>query len=138
MTCIRTVSYSYLVNDSVQGSVLPSRGIRKGDPLSPYLFILCSEVLSGLCKRAQQAGLLSGIRVARGSPRVNHLLFADDTMFFIRTDELSCSTLHRILQQYKTASGQTINTTKSAITFSAKITQETRTRVKSHLGIAKE
>lgn len=138
MTCIRTVSYSYLVNDSVQGSVLPSRGIRQGDPLSPYLFILCSEVLSGLCKRAQQAGLLSGIRVVRGSPRVNHLLFVDDTMFFIRTDELSCSTLHRILQQYKTASGQTINTTKSAITFSAKTTQETRTRVKSHLGIAKE
>ena len=99
MTCIRTVSYSYLVNDSVQGSVLPSRGIRQGDPLSPYLFILCSEVLSGLCKRAQQAGLLSGIRVVRGSPRVNHLLFVDDTMFFIRTDELSCSTLHRILQQ---------------------------------------
>ena len=98
MTCIRTVSYSYLVNDSVQGTVVPTRGYRQGDPLSPYLFILCSEVLSGLCRRAQQAGLLSGIRVARGSPRVNHFLFAYDTMFFLQSDELSCNSLHSILQ----------------------------------------
>ena len=138
MTCIRTVSYSYLVNDSVQSTVVPTRGIRQGDPLSPYLFILCSEVLSGLCRRAQQAGLLSGIRVARGSPRINHLLFADDTMFFMQSDELSCNTLHSILQQYEAASGQTINTNKSSIPFSAKTTQETRARVKSRLGIARE
>ena len=73
MACIRTVSYSYLVIDSVQGTVVPTRGIRQGDPFFPYLFILCSKVLSGLCRRAQQAGLLSGIRIAEGSPRVNHL-----------------------------------------------------------------
>ena len=137
MAYIRTVSYSYLVNDSVQGSALPTRGIRQDDPLSPYLFILCSKVLLGLCRRAQQTGLLSGIRVVRGWPRVNHLLFVDDTMFFMSVDELSCDALHRILQQYKAASGQTINPTKSAITFSAKTTQETRTRVKSHLGIVR-
>lgn len=119
MACIRTFLYSYMVNDSVQGAVVPTRGIRQGDPLSPYLFILCSEVLSGLCRRAQQAGLLYCIRVTRGSPRINHLLFADDTMFFTGTDELSCDTLHLILQQYKAASGQTINSTKSSITFSA-------------------
>uniref|UniRef100_A0A1J3K2W1 Putative mitochondrial protein n=1 Tax=Noccaea caerulescens TaxID=107243 RepID=A0A1J3K2W1_NOCCA len=67
--------------------LIPSRGIRQGDPLSPYIFILCSEVLSGLCKKAQVSGKLQGLRVARGSPRVNHLLFADDTMFFL--DSLS-------------------------------------------------
>lgn len=138
MACIQTVSYSYLVNDSVQGSVLPSRGIRQGDPLSLYLFILCNEFLSGLCKRAQQAGLFSGIRVARSSPHVNHLLFADDTMFFMHSDEKSCDTLHLILQKDEAASGQTINTNKSSITLSAKTVQETRSRVKSRLGIARE
>lgn len=49
MQCITTVSYSYLLNVMAQGSVLPqSWGIRQGDPLSPFIFILCSEVLSGL------------------------------------------------------------------------------------------
>ena len=138
MECISTVSYSYLINDATMGSVTPSRGIRQGDPLSPYIFILCGEVVSGLCRRAQQAGLMPGIRVAVKSPRINHLLFADDTMFFMKSDEQSCATLMSILHQYELASGQTINTNKSSISFSAKTTQETRARVKSILGIARE
>ena len=82
MTCVKTVSYSFLLNGAPQGKVIPSRGLRQGDPLSPYLFILCTEVLSDLCTKAQVNGSLPGIRVARASPLVNHLLFADDTMFF--------------------------------------------------------
>ena len=78
--CISTVTYSFLINGSPRGNVLPSRGICQGDPLSPYIFIMCSEVLSGLCNRAQEEGILKVIRVARGYPRVNHLLFADDTI----------------------------------------------------------
>ncbi|CAA7062274.1 unnamed protein product [Microthlaspi erraticum] len=50
--CISTVSYTFLINGSAQGRVSPQRGIRQGDPLSPFIFILCSEVLSGLCKNA--------------------------------------------------------------------------------------
>lgn len=80
MTCVTSVSYSYLVNGAAQGKVIPSRGIRQGDPLSPYLFILCTEVLSGLCKKAQ-IGDVFGVKVARNCPAINHLLFADDTMF---------------------------------------------------------
>ena len=93
MQCVSSVSYSFLVNDTTHGRVLPSRGIRQGDPLSPYIFILCGEVLSGLCRRAQRNGHLSGLRVATPAPRINHLLFADDTMFFLDTDNRSCSSL---------------------------------------------
>ena len=81
MQCVKTVSYSFLINGSPMGDVVPSRGIRQGDPLSPYLFILCGDVLSGLCDRSQREGKLQGIRVATRSPRINHLLFADDTLF---------------------------------------------------------
>ncbi|CAA7028697.1 unnamed protein product [Microthlaspi erraticum] len=58
-----TVTYSYLINGAAQGHVTPSRGLRQGDPLSPYIFILCSEVLSGLCIRAEKEGKLSGIKL---------------------------------------------------------------------------
>ncbi|WZZ70042.1 hypothetical protein YC2023_081412 [Brassica napus] len=138
MQCVTSVTYSFLVNDSVHGRVIPSRGIRQGDPLSPYLFILCGEILSGLCKRAQRSGHLAGLRISIPAPRLNHLLFADDTMFFLNTDEESCSALMHILEQYKMASGQLINATKSSITFSAKTPQVIRHRVKIHLGIEKE
>lgn len=64
MQCVNTVSYSFLINASAMGWVKPQRGIRQGDPLSPYIFILCSEVLSGLCRKAQAEKHMMGIRVA--------------------------------------------------------------------------
>lgn len=68
MQCITTVSYSFLINETAYGSVTPQRGIRHGDPISPYIFILCGEVLTGLCRDAERSGLLPGVRVARGAP----------------------------------------------------------------------
>lgn len=138
MQCIVTVSYSFLVNGTAKGLVLPERGMRQGDPLSPYVFILCGEVLSGLCNKAQQSGRLEGIRVSKNSPRVNHLLFADDTMFFYRSDQQSCQELVSILQKYESASGQKINALKSAVTFSKKTNVETKERAKRDLNIQLE
>ncbi|CAA7045269.1 unnamed protein product [Microthlaspi erraticum] len=128
--CISTVSYSFLINGSAQGSVIPQRGIRQGDPLSPFIFILCGEVLTGLCNNAQVSGLLPGIKVAKESPRINHLLFADDTMFFCKTKHQCCVALTSILKKYEEASGQQINSQKSSITFSSKTPQEMKDRVK--------
>lgn len=138
MECVSSVSYSFLVNGTPQGQVLPSRGLRQGDPLSPYLFILCTEVLSGLCRRAQEDGSLKGIKVARGSPPINHLLFADDTMFFCRSDQKSCQALASLISKYERASGQSINYNKSSITFSSKTPPTTKVRAKASLKIPKE
>ena len=82
MACVTLVSYSFLINGGLQGRVIPSRGLRQGDPLSPYLFILCTEVLSGLCQQALVNGSMPGVKIGRQCPPINHLLFADDTMFF--------------------------------------------------------
>ncbi|CAA7047148.1 unnamed protein product [Microthlaspi erraticum] len=62
----------FWVNGAAHGLVIPQRGIRQGDPLSPFIFILCGEVLSSLCKNAQANGSLAGIRVARGSVMYLH------------------------------------------------------------------
>ena len=96
MSCIESVSYSFLINGTPQGSIRPSRGLRQGDPLSPYVFILCTEVLSALCTKGQANGTLPGVKVARGSPAINHLLFAEDTMFFSQS-KLLCK---EILDNY--------------------------------------
>jgi len=135
LQCISTVSYSFLLNSSAQGAVTPETWLRQGNPLSPYMFIICSEVLSGLCRKAQQNDALSGLRVSKGSPRVNHLLFADDTMFFCRSDPKSCKTLLRILKKYEEASSQMINISKSAITFSRKTPDHVKTEAQQILQI---
>lgn len=138
MCCVESVSYSFLINGSPMGSVKPSRGIRQGDPLSPYLFILCTEVLSAMCDKAQLNGSLPGIRVSRGSPQINHLLFADDTMFFCKSNQSSVTSLLKILRVYEELSGQCINFSKSSITFSARTPAEVKLRVKSTLAIDTE
>lgn len=138
MECVSSVSYYFLINGGPQGRVIPSRGLRQGDPLSPYLFILCTEVLSGLCQQALRNGTLPGVKVARNCPPINHLLFADDTMFFSKSSSSSCAALTSILSRYESASGQSINRSKSAITFSSKTVQATKDRAKRELNITNE
>ena len=138
MRCIDSVFYAFLINGSPQGSVKPSRGIRQGDPLSPYVFILCTEVLSALFDKAMLDGSLAGVRVSCHSPSVNHLLFADDTMFFCKSNPTSVTTLGSILRQYEELSGQRINLLKSSITFSAKTPPEVKQRVNCTLSIEAE
>jgi hypothetical protein len=82
MQCVRTVSYSILINGRPQGSFVPSRGLRQGDPLSPYLFILCAEALSSMIKSAVSDGRISGIPISRRGIRIDNLFFADDSILF--------------------------------------------------------
>ncbi|XP_056848924.1 uncharacterized protein LOC108820216 [Raphanus sativus] len=138
MECVTTVSYAYLINGGPHSCVIPHRGLRQGDPLSPYLFILCAEVLTGLCEKELQRGKFKGLQVSRKSPFVNHLLFADDTVFFSNTSDKSCASLMRILKRYEECSGQCINMAKSTVTFSSKTTEGIMGRVKAMIGIDKE
>jgi len=138
MSCKESVSYSFLINGTPQGSIRPSRGLKQGDPLSLYVFILCTEVLSALCAKGQANGTLPGVKVARGSPAINHLLFADDTMFFCQSKPSCVSALMNILSTYEAVSGQKINPRKSAITFSAKTPAPIRARVKETMEISVE
>ncbi|XP_074298528.1 uncharacterized protein LOC141629421 [Silene latifolia] len=77
--CVSTVSFSVLINGTPMKEFQPSRGLRQGDPLSPYLFILCAEALSNLIRRAVVNDSLHGIRISQSAPFVSHLFFADDS-----------------------------------------------------------
>uniref|UniRef100_A0A2N9HCL8 Reverse transcriptase domain-containing protein n=1 Tax=Fagus sylvatica TaxID=28930 RepID=A0A2N9HCL8_FAGSY len=118
MTCVRTTSYSVLLNGETRGYIKPSRGIRQGDPLSPYLFLLCAEGLSALLRQAGRERRINGVSICRGGPKISHLLFADDSLLFYDASTEECSRLMEVLQTYERASGQVVNRDKTALFFS--------------------
>lgn len=83
LECVSTVSYSVLVNGEATAPFAPKVGLRQGDPLSPYLFILCIEVLSRRLSWLQFKMHLSPLRIARSSPLISHLFFADEALFLL-------------------------------------------------------
>ena len=129
MNCISTVSYSILINEVSQGCIFPSRGLRQGDPLSPYLFLLCAKGLTRLIGEAVRNKKLYGISIGRGCPTITHLLFADDSVIYCKANGQESRELQNILQKYENAAGQKINTDKSSVYFSRNTDEETKAEV---------
>ena len=136
MDCISTVSYTVILNGKLFGKFSPQRGIRQGDPLSPYLFILMAEALSNLLLEAEQRQTIHGGQVCRRAPQVSHLFFADDSLLFARADEGEAEELSRILELYCEASGQEINYQKSAIFFSPNVNNNKRREIMARVGLS--
>ena len=115
MSCVITPSFSIFVNGKPYGMVHPSRGIRQGDPLSPYLFLLCAEGFTTLLAKAEFEGRIKGVSICRGAPRVTYLLFADDSLLFCQAIHNEGEAIVEILQTYANASDQSINLEKSFV-----------------------
>lgn len=135
MNCVRSVSLSLLINGKPSKTFSPSRGLRQGDPLSPFLFILISVILSTIVKKACMTWQLSPISLSHYGPSVSHLLFVDDTLIFLQATQQKCVLLQHILQAYCVASGQMINQDKSSIYFSPNTPQDIITNLSSILGM---
>jgi hypothetical protein len=112
--CLATVTYRIIINGDTYEEIIPSRGLRQGDPLSPYLFILCSEMLSSMLAQAESNGRISGIKVRNGGTSINHLFF-DDSLLFCKANRKDFMSLASILSQFSAISGQSINHCKSSI-----------------------
>lgn len=118
MKCITFVTYRIRVDGELIEVIQPERGLQQGDPLSPYLFLLCAEGFSALIRKAEEEGSLQGVRVCQGAPSVSHLLFADDSLILCRVDRRDAQQLQSILQVYEECFGQMIYKDKSAVMFS--------------------
>lgn len=123
-----------LVNGEPKGPIYPNRGLRQGDHLSPCLFLLCTEGLVCLLKRAALDKSLEGIRVCMGAPQVNHLLFVDDNLIFCKAKRCSSTWLLEILNVYAIALEQCINTEKTTMVISRNVKNETQDKIKSIWG----
>ena len=134
MNCISSVSYSVIINGTTYGSIMPTRGLRQDDPLSPYLFLLCAEGFSALIHDVARNNQLNGISICRGAPRITHLFFTDDSLLFCRANGTEFSKLKEILSMYELASGQKINIDKSSIFFSPNTSQELKDEIINILG----
>lgn len=134
--CVRPVTYSFTVNDRLVGPISPGRGLRQGDPLSPYLFILCDEGLSSLLREQNRRGRLHGCSVSRRAPKVSHLLFADDSLLFCKASSEECTVLKESLNLYERVSGQAINYSKSGVFFSENVNPEIRSDLMRILGVS--
>ncbi|PKA62730.1 putative mitochondrial protein [Apostasia shenzhenica] len=130
MMCVTNPRYTILINGRRSAWITAKRGLRQGCPLSPYLFIICSEFLSHLIRHKVASGCLHGIKLSpRGSPH-HHFLFADDVLLCAEADVNSAASLNWALTTYCTISGQKVNVNKSSILFSPKTPKHRRSSIR--------
>ena len=115
MQCIESVRLSILWNGEPMESFRPSRGIRQGDPLSPYLYVICMERLSHLIEREVKMGAWKPVRASRNGPALSNLAFADDLILFCEASMEQADILQQCLSTFCEASGSKVSVEKSKV-----------------------
>ena len=138
MRCVTSVKYKVLMNGQPRGNIVPERGLRQGDPLSPFIFIQCTEALVSLLNHAENQGKITGMRVTCACPSVSHLLFPDDSLFLCKVEPRECEEVMKVVRKYREASGQCINFEKNFLLFGENINANVRHEIKYTIGIQNE
>lgn len=113
MTLVTSVTYNYKVNGFTISTIKPQRGLRQGNPLSPFLFILVADVLSLMINKAVDLEEFDGFKLAGEAPTFTHLMFADDALLFTKTTPRDVFNMMNILNIYSRNLGQRINISES-------------------------
>ena len=133
--CVSFVSFSIIVNGEPRGHIVPTKGLRQGDHLSPYLFLLVSEGLNELIKHIVSDGKIQGFSLCRGGPKISRMFFTDDSLLFCRAKVEDIKTIQGILEVYEKFSGQQINIDKTTLSFGKSVCDTTKDFKKELLGV---
>jgi hypothetical protein len=112
--CIFNSSMSVLVNGSPTEDFKVGRGLRQGDPLSPFLFLIAAEGLAGLMRQAVSLGKFKGYQVSNNI-QFQMLQFADDTIMLGEGTRENLWTIKTLLRSFELVSGLKINFVKSKL-----------------------
>lgn len=121
MACITSIKIGVLWNGEVTDEFLPSREIREGDPLSPYLFVLCIERLSHAIYNVVTAGKWKPIRLARNSIHLSHRFFTDDLLLLAEASIKQARIFSAVLDAYCCSSEAKVNVNKTLLYFSKNV-----------------
>ncbi|XP_028099143.1 uncharacterized protein LOC114298722 [Camellia sinensis] len=135
MCCVTSVTTTIIWNGERLQEFKPRRGLRQGDPFSPYLFVLCLERLSNMIRTKVENKEWKGIHVARGGPCLTHLLFADDLMLFAKADISNCDTIMTVMNEFFEIFGLKINAHKSKLFVSPNIDRRNTRELSTNCGI---
>lgn len=115
--CVSSIHYSIIVNGLVCGVFRASNGLRQGDPLSPFLFVLMAEALGRNIKKLVALGRWRGVSIHVDLNPISHSQFADDTILFGEASEREAKTFKAFLEEYEIGSGQSMNKAKFVVYF---------------------
>nr|KAJ0214448.1 hypothetical protein LSAT_V11C400195850 [Lactuca sativa] len=113
--CLSSTRVSVLVNGSATKEFGMERGVRQGDPLSPFLFNIAAEGLHITMKEAEEKGIFKGLQLPNHGPIISHLQYADDVIFMGSWSSENIKNLIRILRCFELPSGLKINMSKSRL-----------------------
>ncbi|XP_071739854.1 uncharacterized protein [Rutidosis leptorrhynchoides] len=113
LSCLQSASISVLVNGSPTNEFTLKRGVRQGDTLSPFLFILVAEGLNVITKGAVGNSMFKGMEIGDDKVPISLLQYADDTIFFGERSENNLSNLMKLLKCFELTSGLKVNYNKS-------------------------
>ncbi|KAA3472642.1 non-LTR retrotransposon transposase [Gossypium australe] len=135
MKCVETTSIQVLWNGEKSEKFLPRRGLRQGDPLSPYLFVLIMERLSHLITQSLHEKKWKPIKLSRNGPPLTHLFFADDLVLFAEASIEQVDIIKDTMNKFCEASGQRVSLDKSVMMVSANTGERTAKNLADRLGI---
>ncbi|GLT32300.1 hypothetical protein SLA2020_069760 [Shorea laevis] len=135
MSCLSSADFAIVINGRTSDSFKPSRGLRQGDPLSPYLFMLCVKFLSMKLQGDSNMREWKGTKLGKRGPIISHLFFADDLIFVGKASLSNATYLENLLAFFCQRSSQKINLSKSKILFSHNVTVETKLNICAKLNI---
>uniref|UniRef100_A0A151UGD4 Ribonuclease H protein At1g65750 family n=1 Tax=Cajanus cajan TaxID=3821 RepID=A0A151UGD4_CAJCA len=129
MNCVSSSSLHLLWNGVKTATIIPRRGLRQGDPLSPYLFVLCMEKLGLLINQAVYDRHWQPIKISKEGPFISHLFFADDCLLFVKARNSQVRLMQIIIDEFCTKSRLKINVDKSRAFASKTITSAKKARL---------